>query len=180
MERDRGFRIIAIIAICLSVVGLGIGYSALNATLNINTKTTLKGSSWSINVGNISEPSIVGSAAEVNAPTNVSSTITFDVSLKKPGDSITYIFDVVNDGTLDAKLSSTPTFTGVTEAAEKAITYKLTYADGTEIAANDTLVAGSSNAKKMKMVVTYDSDATTVQSEDTTLSIKATLLYVQQ
>lgn len=37
MQKDRGFRVLAIVAICIAVVGLSIGYAALQQTLTINT-----------------------------------------------------------------------------------------------------------------------------------------------
>lgn len=176
--QNRGIRALAIVAICLSIAGLAIGYSALSQTLTISSKTTVKGSTWDVHFANLGTPTLVGKAAVTTAATLTTTNITTDVSLTLPGDSVTYTFDVVNGGTIDAKLSAAPTLTGVDEATAKNVTYTLTYADGTAVAANDTLTAGQT--RSLKLVATFNSTATTTVATDTVLNLTATMLYVQQ
>ena len=179
MERNRSLRVMAIIGIIVALVGLTVGYSTLQQTLLINAKTKVKGANWSVHFDttSLSEAAIVGSA-EVVAPATISVTnITLDVSLVQPKDSITYTFDVVNDGSLDAKLSAAPTLTGIDEALAKNVSFSLTYADNTAILANDELNVG--DTKKLKLVVSMN-DVEEVSAEDATLNLSATLLYVQK
>lgn len=180
MNRDRNFRMVAIIALCLAVVGLTIGYAALNQTLDIKNKTTLKGTRWSIKFDDttLSTPQITGSAAVVNAATISNTEITVDVSLTKPGDEIYYTFDVTNDGNIDAELGTAPTLPDLTLATEKNVTYLLTYSNGTEIQQGDDLDAGAS--RTLKLLVKYDEDATEVQTSDVPLTLNAQLYYVQK
>ena len=54
----------AILAILVAVIGLSIGFAALNATLKITANTTLKGTNWSIIFQNVGSAEIVGDARE--------------------------------------------------------------------------------------------------------------------
>lgn len=181
MEKDRGFRVLAIVAICIAVVGLSIGYAALQTTLKIDTTANVKGATWKVEFANLGTPTLTGKAAvatpaAISAYNSVANTqITINVNLFQPGDSVVYTFDVTNAGTIDAKLSAIPTITGIVES--DPITYSLTYADGTAIAANDTL--NSTVTKNLKLTVTYKSTVTEVPATDTPYTISATMLYVQ-
>ncbi len=179
MQKDRGFRTLAIVAIFLAVAGLAVGYSALSETLNIGSKTTLKGANWSVHfvTSSISEATLTGLATEVNPAQATVTNIDVDVSLTQPNDSVTYTFDVTNDGTLDAKLSAIPTMSGLDETTSEIVTFTLTYADSTPIAANDTLNVGET--RHLKLVVAMK-DIETVQEEDLILNLSATMIYVQK
>lgn len=179
MQKNRGLRTLAIAAIMISLLGLVVGYSALSQTLLIGAKTTVKGADWSVHFDttSLSEPTLTGSATVLNPATITITQIDIDVSLTKPNDSVVYTFDVVNDGTLDAKLSADPTFSGISEASAKNVSFTLTYLDGTEIKANDELNAKTT--RHLKLTVSMN-DVTSVEKEDAILNLSATLLYVQK
>lgn len=108
------------------IAAVGIVYAAYSQTLSINGDATVKASSWKIRFANLSEASTTGEVTVVTNPT-ISSDETkigdFSVLLSQPGASVTYTFDIVNDGTFDAyALESsitglTPTCTGVGDNA---------------------------------------------------------------
>ena len=181
MQKDRGFRALAIAAICVAVVALSIGYSALSQALNINGTTTVKGSTWDIHFENLTKPTaanngLIGSATEDSSTLN-NTTLTFAANLTLPGDSITYNWDVTNAGTINAKLSGTPVLTGLDAATAANVSYTFTYADGTAVTSNDTLNVGET--KHLKLIVTFNTTAETVSSTDTALTLSTTLTYVQ-
>lgn len=181
MQKDRGFRNLAIVAICIAVVALSIGYSALSSVLTINGSTNVKGNTWDVHFENLTKPTkansgLVGSATE-SSSTLTTTSLTFSANLSLPGDSITYLWDVTNAGTIDAKLDSAPTLTGLDTATAANVSYVFTYSDGTAVAANDTLAKGET--KHLKLVVTFNSAATSVPSTDTALSLSTTMTYVQ-
>ena len=108
------------------VAMIGIVYAAYSQTLNINGDATVKANSWNIHFANLSDVELKGEAKEITKPTikNNSTTIgDYSVLLSKPGDSIGYTFDIVNDGTFNAILDvikiPTPTCTGTGESAEE-------------------------------------------------------------
>lgn len=182
------------IALCAFILCGTIVFAGFTKQLDIQGKATVKKSSWSIKFTNLQSVVKTGSAAEVTAPTintNDTKISEYDVTLTTPGDSITYNFDVINEGTFDAKISSitipTPTCTGTgTNAINDAtnvcnnITYTLTYADGNAIGVNDTLNA--SETKNLKLTLTYSSGVTAelLPSDDVAISnLAIAIIYAQ-
>lgn len=94
----------AVVSLIVSVICLSIAFAAMSTNLIINGDAALENSSWDIHFENLSEPKIVGTAKELKEPSIDDTTIkNVSVSLKNPGDSVTYEFDIVNAGTTDAK-----------------------------------------------------------------------------
>jgi conserved repeat domain len=182
MEK-RGFRTVAVIALCLSVLGLSIGFAALSQTLLVNGTGTVKGNTWDIKFTDLSTPTLVngglrGSAAiETAASISTGTTMTFDVSFVLPGDRVIYDFKVTNSGTIPAKITNV-LLSGVSEALAKDVNYYFTYAGGTALAIGDTLAAGES--KDLKLTVEFDQDADSLPATDVVLSLGATIVYGQQ
>lgn len=169
-------------------------FAGFTQQLDIQGKATVKKSSWSIKFANLSSVVKTGTATEVTAPTintNDTKISEYDVTLTTPGDSVTYNFDVVNEGTFNAKISSltipTPVCTGngenaTTDASNvcKYLTYTLTYDDDTEVAIDDTLTAGET--KKLKLKLTYSSDVTSAElpKDDVDISnLEISIIYAQ-
>ena len=196
-NKNRGLKIGVIAALVISVVAIGIGFATFTETLKIEGSATVQTSTWKVKFTNLSSPTLNGTAAVVTAPTintNDTTISTYDVKLIKPGDSVSYTFDVVNTGTYNAKLTSitipTPTCTGkaetesaTTDAANvcKHLTYTLTYANGTSLAENDALEA-STGVAHMKLTLTYTSHdvAAELPKADVTISnLGISLVYSQ-
>ena len=104
MEKQRREKVLAVVSLIVSVICLSIAFAAMSTNLIINGDAALENSSWDIHFENLSEPKIVGTAKELKEPSIDDTTIkNVSVSLKNPGDSVTYEFDIVNAGTTDAK-----------------------------------------------------------------------------
>ena len=112
-DNDRGFRLIIIFALVVAIFCLSIGYASFNTLLQINTKTTVNNDVWSIEFQNMSAATLTGTAVETTAPALSATIVSFDVEFKMSGDAASYTFDVKNSGTLNAKLSTAPTVTGI-------------------------------------------------------------------
>ena len=196
-NKNRGLKIGVIAALVISVVAIGIGFATFTETLKIEGSATVQTSTWKVKFTNLSAPTLLGTATVVTPPTintNDTTISTYDVKLIKPGDSVSYTFDVVNTGTYNAKLTSitipTPTCTGkaetesaTTDAANvcKHLTYTLTYADGTSLAENDALAA-TDGVAHMKLTLTYTSHdvAAELPKADVTISnLGISLVYSQ-
>ena len=115
MNKDKRFTILIILIVTLSLVGIGIAFAAFSQTLTINGTGTVEASNWQVvfegmtNVNTLDAPTTTGTAAEVTHPTiknNSTEISTYSVSLKTPGDSITYNFKIHNKGDFAANLSS--------------------------------------------------------------------------
>ncbi len=192
---NKNFKTLMIVAVVALVAVVGIGYAAFSANLTINGSGTVKSSSWKIKFANLKDVNLTGKAEEVTKPT-ISNNDThigdYAVTFNAPGDSINYTFDVVNDGTFDAEISSitidTPDCTGnganaTADASNvcKNLSYKLTYADGQNVLQGDTLDAGAT--KNMKLSLTY-ADSVTVEElpqDDVVISnLEVTIVYAQK
>lgn len=167
MEKDRGTKIAIVIVTIIAVVAVGVAFASYSTALNISGQATVKAPYWEVKFGNLSSAVLTGFAKEVTPPTikNEDTAISkYDVKLAASGDSASYTFDVINNGTIDAKISSinvaTPVCTGTGENAANdaknvcdVLSYVLTYEDGSAVNIGDQLASGDS--KKMKVKLTY-------------------------
>lgn len=178
MEKGRGARTIGIIALVVAVVGMSVGFAALQQILTISGSTTVKGSTWGVSFQSLNEPDKTGSATiDTEAELKLgSTTMDFAVSLYQPNDEVIYTFQVKNTGSINAKISAI-SLSGVDTATAANVTYTLTYGDDSPINVNDTLDANE--VKNLKLTVLYN-DVASVSSADILLSLGATITYVQQ
>lgn len=196
MEKERGAKIIAIVALLIAVVGLTVGYAAYSSTLTINGTATVDPASWKVNFGYKTGDSLTGTikghATETTAPTLADTTISgFDVTLKAPGDSVTYNFLIKNSGTLNAKLANFTMGTltcapndGSSISQEDAtklcgeLKYTLAYADGSTITTGTTLNANDS--KELELKLEWPSASTLSVSDDVKVTIGTTTFVYEQ
>ena len=108
MEKTRKLKIISLCALLVAVLGLTVAFAALSQTLTINGSAAVDAASWDIHFEKTSgKETEVKGAATFTEPTLSGTTIeNFSATLTKPGDSVTYYFDIVNNGTVDAVVSS--------------------------------------------------------------------------
>lgn len=189
-------KVVIIISLFVTILFMAVGFSVLETSLLINGTSAVKSSTWNVHFSNLNLGDKVGEASEITAPalssTNLTSISDFSVSLRKIDDSISYTFDVVNDGNYNAKISSinisTPTCSGTgTNASNDAtnvckyLTYTLAYNDGTLVKKNDTLETGQT--KKMKLTLHYGSNEITssllAKSDVSISNLNITIIYSQ-
>lgn len=149
--------------ILLLLLGISLGFAALTTQLNILGNTTVTKQSWDIHFDNAVESTAsvgrnkngselkVSDLGEVNIKTG-DTEVEFEASLDMPKDYYEFTVDVVNDGTIDAMLSTVTPISLTTEQA-KYLTYTVTYADAdsTAIQANDKLAAGNHVTVRVKV-----------------------------
>ena len=159
-----------IIALFGLVVGLAVGYAALQATLTINGTAQLPSQDgWNVHILEITETSVVDATTSQVGKQN-ETTASFTVDLKKPGSSATYTVKVKNDGDINAVLDSIEGVDTANGAAPTDIKFSV---DG--INANDTLDAGAEKSFTVK--AEWLGTATTIPQQSKTLTLK--LNYVQ-
>ena len=138
---ERSSRVIAVVALCVAVVGLTLGFAAFSNSLTISSSASVTPDASTFNVdfsssndsvvaGKVSPvtnpDTVVGTEATIdntNAPTisNLSATFT------KPGDSVTYTFYARNAGEYEAFLKSI----NFNNVASGSTTKKCTAGEGT-------------------------------------------------
>lgn len=192
---EKNFKIAITLAIVAIIGVIGVGFAIFTTTLKINGTGTVKASSWKIKFANLKPISTTGTAKEIQAPTlstNDTHLGDYEVSFTTPGDSISYTFDVVNDGTFNAKISSivmgSPICTGTGETAEtdkvnicKNLSYSLTYTDtGAAVAEDDTLAAKETKSLTLKLTYSADTTVEELPVNDVAVSgLETTIVYSQ-
>ena len=124
---NKGFKIDAIVALCVAVAGLSVAYAALSQSLTVTTNASATGldATWNVflsvddgdgcTITNLNNASSTGGAT-----TSSAGTITVDsaartnieisgVVLAAPGDQVTCTFHAKNIGTMDAILNGVTT-----------------------------------------------------------------------
>lgn len=190
--KNKDLKILLCIAV-IFVVGTGIAFAALSATLSVTfNKVTQSALNWDVAfqgssaTGTASGTSNTGLSCGT-ATITASAVTVADTALSKPGDKCTYTLTVKNSGTVSAILSNiTPTApSGVTCSPISGgnmvcgnITYKLTSdsTGNTVLPTNTTLASGASQT--IYLVALYN--ANTVQSTAINQTgAKFTLVYDQ-
>lgn len=143
---ERKSKNIVIIALCITLIFMGVGFSLLSQTLNINGTTTVTGT-WDIQITeakaieaydtSAATPAVMTNESEIatfldkcgdNEITLTSSTaVDFNVTLAQPGDYVVYQITVKNNGTINATLKTlTEEIERANEEASEPIKYTLT------------------------------------------------------
>ena len=108
MEKERKIKVLSLVALVVAVLGLTVAFAALSQTLTINGTANVDAASWDVHFENLTS-NVVGDAKITKMPTlsnNNTYIGDFEVTLTKPGDSVEFCYDTVNDGTIDAVIST--------------------------------------------------------------------------
>ena len=185
MRRNKN-TIFGILALFVGVVAVGFVYAGFTQSLNINGTGNVVASKWDIYFANLANAVTTGTAnvvtpATISPKTKIGN---YYVELISPGDSITYTFDVVNDGDFDAVLSTltknNPTCTP-TATLCNYLKYELKYTiNQAPVMVNDILK--KNEVKNMTLKLTLDPNVPASALPNTEISISGlgvTLLYSQ-
>ena len=185
MERNRKIKTLSLVALIVAVLGLGVAFAALSSQLTINGSAKAQAGSWNIHFAKtLDMPTQTTGDASFTEPTlSDTSILGFKATVTKPGDSVTYYFDIVNSGTVDALVDNYVFESGYQDCAatrvsdhpecklydfnsdgvingsdysviKASIKYGLYYTDNNkEIIAGDEIRAGET--KHAKLVVEY-------------------------
>ena len=185
-EKTRNI-ILIVLAVCL--IGITVAYATLSQNLSISGVANVDKTKWSIHFANVLTPKVEGQATGGKAVLNSGSTVLTisEGTVSAPGDKITYIFDVVNEGDLPAEVETTLTQMESFKAENGSdvsifcnnIGLDLVYADTKEkVQKSDRLLSGET--KTLNLIITYDKDKllTTLPTSPITLSnITSTINY---
>ena len=213
-KNNKGIKIVGGSLLTLAIVALlSITYANYTATLKISGAGTLKSAKWDISFSDqavktekhSAESGYESDVVEGTASADGTTLSITNAALKRPGDNITYEFEVENKGDFDAILSAANTTLNCqtegednqTEECKKHIKVSLLDSTGTSLAESDgttsysksddvkhKLLHTSSTKEKFKLKIEYkkDSDSTgaTLPTKDIKISeFGATLTYVQ-
>ena len=161
------------------IAGISFGYAELKTTLSINGDAKISKVGWNVHFKNLAVTN--GSFTNEGANTAVidatdDTKITFNVTLKEPGQFYEFGFDIANDGTLVALLDDLRE-TGDDVSALPYVTYTVT---GMPVEGS-TLATGAANYQHVVIRVEFpfDIDAEDLPEQDFTFSKSYELDYVQ-
>ncbi len=171
------------------VIGITVAFAAINSELNITGTGNVNKSTFKVVMANLSGP-VTTSDAVVDSPAVLSDYKLegFNASFTMPDASVSYSFDVVNQGDWDAKIGALTKAIPVcttTDPADQAVadevcsrlTYSLVYtAGGATVAEDDTLLEGETK----RMTLTLHLGGQDLTPEDVAITnLDITLVYVQ-
>ena len=168
------------IILILLVVCLGIGYSYLNTELNINGTANINSANWSVYWNNVQVES-----GSVTAPTPTidsdKTTVSYTVTLEKPGDYYEFTVDAVNGGTIDAMIDTIDSkLNGATiTTLPDYLKYTVTYSDGVALEPNHQLLHNTTEKYKVRIEYRTDIELNQLPATNQTLSLQFTVTYRQ-
>jgi len=182
MEKERSVKILIISILFMLIAGLTVAFAALSTTLNIKGTAYLDAAKWGIKFENLSEPVKVGNASTsgtAKVEETKSAEITgINVSLSIPGDKVTYTVDLVNKGTINAKIDNIEK-TVLTSEQQKYLTFKVTDRDGKEVSEGDILSKGETRNLTITIEFIKDLTKEDLPKQTSTISLSYKLNFVQ-
>ena len=181
MEKERT-KALVIVVMLIVVAGLTVAFASLSSVLNIKGTAYLDAAKWGIKFKNLSEPVSVGTATTKGTAkieeTKAAEITGINVSLSTPGDKVVYTVDLVNEGTINAKIDNIEK-TLLTEEQQKYLTFKVTDKDYNEIKEGDILSSGET--KKLIITIEFIKDLTKedLPTNTSTISLSYKLNFVQ-
>lgn len=175
MKRHRKNKYLYLIIVFVLFTCIGIGYAVLSSSLSITGTVPVSANTWDIHFENVRINS--GSVSTYSTPTITGSTsLSTAVTLTYPGDQYEFYVDVVNSGSIDARLDSFSK-TSLSTAQQKYLSYDVYYAYNEPIKQFDLLKAGSKET--LRIVIKYNSDTSLAPTATQNIGLSLSLNYVQ-
>jgi len=174
------------ILLFILIIGITIGYAALNATININGSSKIRDNLWEIYFDNIvvNPDSISLSTGDSDPTIEGEKHLDYTITLQKPGDFYEFTVDIVNSGTIDAMIENIESklnnnVIGDLNPIPSYIDYSIRYVEGNEVEIGNPLFADSSETIKIRIEFKKDINEEQLPAGDVTLSWSYELYYIQ-
>ncbi len=167
---------ILILSLLILLLCMSIGYAYLSQVLKVGTSAKIGKNTWDVHFENvvIREGSVEGSSTIGSDKMSIIST----VELNNPKEFYEIYVDIVNSGSMDAKLESLVN-TYLTDVQKRYLNYTVTYSDYVAINKDDLLKAGEKETIRVLVEMKDIVDASYLPSESVDLTLETTLSYVQ-
>lgn len=182
MEKQKNTQMFVIAILAVAVLTMSVGFAVFTQTLDINGNVTVASSKWSIAFDTSSYVESDGSVAVSNKTLDGTS-MTYNVTLTKPGDFYEFTVNVKNTGTFDANLTGI-TMSPLTTEQSKYLTYEIDYNGNTYTSTQTGLsisLANTSGIVPVKVKVSYvqPEKPADLPSSEVTIPLTASLTYKQ-
>lgn len=168
MKKTVNMSAAIIVLLAVAVVTMSFGFATMSQNLEIDGKTTVEAASWDVHFDydNFSSSGVT----LATEPTKGDDSFSFNATLSEPGDYYEATFDVVNEGSLKAELTTITITNGITTQSDY-MKYHVWY-NGTEYtkANNDDLkiaLDAKTGTAPVKVRVEYDTDDETKLPSET-------------
>ena len=182
MEKERRTKTLVVVVLLVVIAGLTVAFAALSSSLNINGTAYLDAAKWGIRFENLSSPTKIGSANVTGTAkieeTKAAEITGINVGLSIPGDKVTYTVDLVNKGTINAKIDNIEK-TVLTSEQQRYLTFKVTDKSGNEVSKGDILSAGETRNLTITIEFIKDLTKEDLPTNASTISLSYKLNFVQ-
>ena len=166
----------------LVIVGMTVGFAALNTTLQLIGTLNISRTTWNIHWTNPTKVGGVTATKDATLKTGDNTTVEYEVNLANQGDYYEFTVDAINEGTIDAMITGfeNKVYENNVEVQKPDyLDFTVTYSDNTQIANNHLLASGETETYKVK--VQYKSNLTADQLPTSTRNLKFTfsVTYMQ-
>ena len=177
IKRASSKKKILTLSLLILLLCMSIGYAALSGRLKLNAIAKINASMWDVHFENIrtSEGSIVGNPVIGSDKTSIS----LEFTIGEPGDYYEFYVDVVNNGSMDARVESLVKTT-LTEIQSHYLTFHVTYEDGVEIQKGDSLKVGEREHIKVLIQFNRSINVEELPSTDEAINLECQINYVQE
>ena len=180
---------VLLVVLIVGLVSMTVAYAALSTTLTINSSAKVAASNWSVKIANWTKaaaqanPNGGTSEATATEPSITDTSISdLEITFKKPGDSIKFTFNLVNDGDINAQLNTV----NIGTSNNANVTNEVVCGSGTKVTPVDKNTNSSMDLVKTtgsipcEMTVTYSAAAGVVDSETAVTISPTTFVYGQK
>lgn len=184
MEKKNTFYVAVIAILLVAVVAMSIGFAFSDVNLTITGGVTAKATKWDVHfkeVKNINNNGATVTTAP-SVPANGSTSISYTVTLNKPGDYYEFDADVINAGDFNAILKTIAlTSTSNIDYLDHVVTYNSTdYTAATNtITGNSALAPEGTETIHVKVSYVEPANESSLPETDQTQTLTVTLTYGQ-
>ncbi len=157
--------------------GMGIGYAAIATTLEIDGTSDIDRASWDVHFENVQVTS--GSVTASTPTITDNTTVNFSANLANPGDFYEFTIDLVNAGTLNAKLDDIEILPVLTTEQANYFSYSVKYVPNKAINIDDGLEAGVTQTIFVRVEYLTQSNTSLYPTDDTNFSFSVAMNYIQ-
>ncbi len=165
--------------ICIALMFITIGFALISTTLAITSNSTIGKVTFDVHFENLS---VSAGSMTAKTPATIDSSdptkINFSLNMTSPGQYYEFTSDIVNKGTLNAKVNLV-TVSGLTEDQKKYIKVSYKYVPGSTIKINDLLKSGETDKVKVRVEFLEDIDAEDLPGTDENLDLTFKTEFIQ-
>ena len=167
-----------VLYLLIFLLSLGIGYAYIGSGLSINGSTKIAGATWDVHFDNLN---VTTGSVEAETPASITDTTTveFSAQLEEPTNYYEFTVDIVNGGTMNAKIDELKILPQLTEDEKKYLDYQVKYTTDIDVQENDILLAGRTRTILVSFKYIENEDTSLYPTEDKIYDFTINLDYAQ-